>query len=37
MSQEAIVAALLALAAYASATQSPPLKAEEVKSGAQKS
>ncbi len=36
MSHEAIIAALLALAAYATATQNTPVKAGEVKSGTQK-
>jgi hypothetical protein len=36
MSHEAIIAALLALAAYGAATQNTPVKAGEVKSGTQK-
>jgi hypothetical protein len=36
MSHEAIIAALLALAAYATATQNTPLKTGEVKSGTQR-
>jgi predicted small secreted protein len=36
MSQEAIIAALLALAAYATATQNTTAKAGEVKSGTQR-
>jgi hypothetical protein len=36
MSHEAIITALLALAAYATATQNNPAKAEEAKSGTQK-
>ncbi len=36
MSHEAIIAALLALAAYATATENNPAKDEEAKSGAQK-
>ena len=36
MSHEAIIAALLALAAYATASQNAKLKVEEAKSDAQK-
>jgi hypothetical protein len=36
MSHEAIIAALLALAAYATAAQNTPVKAGEVKSGTHK-
>jgi len=37
MSHEAIVAALLALAAYATAAQTSPVKPQEARSDAQKS
>jgi hypothetical protein len=36
MSHEAIIAALLALAAYATATHNKAVKAKEAKSGTQK-
>jgi len=36
MSHETIIAALLALAAYATASQGAAVKAEEVKTGGQK-
>ena len=36
MSHETIIAALLALAAYATAAQSPAVKAKEAKSDTQK-